>query len=385
VSELEHAPGPVRVVAAPVVHSRYRGCLLGGAVGDALGAPVEFLRDLEIRDRFGPDVIRDYAHACGRLGAVTDDTQMTLFTADGMMRAYVRASVRCIGPAFAAVTARAYRRWLMTQDRCVNPFWENEPRGWLIDHAELFSRRAPGRTCLSALRSSKQAGEPADNDSKGCGAVMRVAPVGMFFANWLRDDAEVASDAVISDTFRVAVDVAALTHGHPRGQLPAGVFSTIVALVLAGSTLQHSVAVALRELRRYPCHSETLKAIDKAGELALTKPGDPDALASLGEGWVADEALAISVYCALGATGVEDAIVLSVNHSGDSDSTGALTGNLLGALLGVEAIPSRWLEPLELREPIAEMADDLATVRSWLIDTDESPEFDYWWRRYPGR
>jgi ADP-ribosylglycohydrolase len=70
--------------------ARIRGCLLGGAVGDALGAPVEFLSLQEIRDKFGPAGIHDYARAYGRRGAIADDTQMTLFTAEGLLRATMR-------------------------------------------------------------------------------------------------------------------------------------------------------------------------------------------------------------------------------------------------------------------------------------------------------
>lgn len=71
---------------------RIKGCLLGGAVGDALGAPVEFLEWAAIRNTFGAQGIVDYAPAYGRLGAITDNTQMMLFTAEGLLRAYVRGS-----------------------------------------------------------------------------------------------------------------------------------------------------------------------------------------------------------------------------------------------------------------------------------------------------
>jgi ADP-ribosylglycohydrolase len=90
---------------------RYRGCLLGGAVGDALGAPVEFMDLAQIHRRFGPGGIRDFAHAYGRIGAITDETQMTLFTAEGVLRAATRHADRghCHAP---TVIHRAYMRWL---------------------------------------------------------------------------------------------------------------------------------------------------------------------------------------------------------------------------------------------------------------------------------
>jgi ADP-ribosyl-[dinitrogen reductase] hydrolase len=105
---------PASLKAGPALHARIRGCLLGGAVGDALGAPVEFLSLAEIRRRFGPDGIRDYAHAYGRLGAITDDTQMTLFTAEGLLRAWVRGTVKGLYHP-PGVIHHAYLRWLVTQ------------------------------------------------------------------------------------------------------------------------------------------------------------------------------------------------------------------------------------------------------------------------------
>ena len=80
----------------------------------------------------------------------------------------------------------------------------------------------------------------------------------------------------------------------------------------------------------------------------------------LGGGWTGEEALAISVYCSLVyPDNFEKAVILAVNHGGDSDSTGAITGNILGLYLGEEAIPAGWLEKLELKEVIRKMAEDL--------------------------
>ena len=102
--------------AAPglTARERARGCLLAGACGDALGGPVEFMRDGEIRARFGPGGIRDMAPAYGKLGAITDDTQMTLFTAEGLIRAHLRWLRRGVSEP-AAVVRGAYLRWLQTQ------------------------------------------------------------------------------------------------------------------------------------------------------------------------------------------------------------------------------------------------------------------------------
>jgi hypothetical protein len=130
----------------------FRGCLLGGAVGDALGAPVEFMKLAEIHARFGPGGISEFEAAYGRRGAITDDTQMTLFTADALIRALHRYESRgiCFVP---AVATYAYLRWLETQgEPSPTPI---PARGWIDSIPELRSRRGPGNTCLSAVRSDR--------------------------------------------------------------------------------------------------------------------------------------------------------------------------------------------------------------------------------------
>jgi ADP-ribosylglycohydrolase len=338
----------------------FRGCLIGGAVGDALGAPVEFMSYDQIVREFGPEGIKDYVPAYGRLGAITDDTQMTLFTAEGMLRAYVRGCMRGLST-YEGVTDSAYQRWLLTQgEKSLNNDIFRD--GWLWKRKALHSRRAPGLTCLAAMKSKKKFGEKAINNSKGCGGVMRVAPVGMYA--WSeRDDQSVAEKF-----FDVGCNLAGLTHGHPTGKLTAGVFAVLVLKLLQGEAFDF----ALREIRgmlaSHRDHEETTEAIVLAISLADSsiEPG-PEQIAKMGQGWVAEEALAISIYCALVAKDFENGVRLAVNHSGDSDSTGAITGNLLGAMWGVDAIPKRWKKSLELATVITSMADDLLDYRSWDI------------------
>src|SRR5206468_11850453 len=98
------------------VQSRFRGCLLGGAGGDALGAPIEFVDLDEIVRAYGEQGIRDYAPAYGKLGGIPDDTQMTLFTAEAMLSAHLAAALRSHEPDFFRSAADSYARWLMTQE-----------------------------------------------------------------------------------------------------------------------------------------------------------------------------------------------------------------------------------------------------------------------------
>lgn len=375
-----------RRIPPDAFRERYQGCLLGGAVGDALGAPVEFMRQSEIRQKFGSRGITDLSPAYGKLGAITDDTQMTLFTAEGALRAYVRGSLRgvCHPP---SVIHYAYLRWLYTQGEHKPQDKEFLLSGWLIQQKELFSRRAPGRTCIDALRNIVDIGQAARNDSKGCGGVMRVAPIGMLFHALTLGNPDVRSEK-LSRAFDLGSDAAGLTHGHPTGFLTAGVMAALVFELLDGADLMTAIESVIPLLTQKSRHEETLTALRKAQSLQASDTAPDEAIRQLGQGWIAEEALAIGVYCALKARDIEAAVIMAVNHDGDSDSTGLIAGHLLGAMQGRSAIPERWLLPLELRAIIEDMADDLATVGSWRLgdwdDAGANAEEDYYTERYPG-
>ena len=319
--------------------SRIAGCLLGGAIGDALGAAIEFVSLDTIRSRFGPDGLTQFAAAYGRLGAITDDTQMTLFTAEGLLCA--RAAHADPSPEqFVDAIGEAYLRWLTTQDGS-----SVDDCGWLADQPVLRSRRAPGLTCLGALEAGGHGSTSNPlNDSKGCGAVMRAAPIGLLSAS----------------TFTVGAETGAVTHGHASGYLSSGALAVIVGDLLRGDALGDAVDHARGELAQWPRHEETLAAIDAA--VALAQRGSPSAetVETLGAGWVGEEALSIAIYCALVSSDVHQGLALAVNHSGDSDSTGSIAGNLLGAMHGVDALPSEVLAELEARDIIEEIATDLS-------------------------
>jgi ADP-ribosylglycohydrolase len=315
-------------------------------VGDALGAGIEFEWIEDILRRFGPGGSTDYVEAYGRRGAITDDTQMTLFTAEGLLRARVRVAREGIADV-RAIVDNAYARWLATQGER-SPRWDRDAHdGWLIGVGDLHQRRAPGRTCLSALRADR-AGSVSQplNDSKGCGGVMRIAPVGLV-------------GEAGGDPFSLGCELAALTHGHPAGYLAAGALATAIARLLAGEPLDAALDAAEARLPEHPGHEETLAALRAARALAASgaAPG-PEAVATLGAGWVADEALAIGVYGALVARDYAHGVLIAANHSGDSDSTAAIAGSILGMTLGPDAIPPAWLAELELRDEIERVAAD---------------------------
>ncbi|ROO88779.1 ADP-ribosylglycohydrolase [Actinocorallia herbida] len=333
------------------------GCVVAGAIGDALGAGVEFQSLAQIRGTHGPDGVAGPLPCYGVDGAVvTDDTQMTLFTLEGLLRASAGADDGEI----AESVHRAHRRWYATQ-RLSGPgrgpvtlpdAGTVDLDGGLSDAVWLYAQRAPGNACLSGLTSPRRGtpGHPANPDSKGCGAVMRSAPFGLVPA-WSPARA-----------FALAAECGAQTHGHPTGHLAAAAFAAIVRHLLSGDDVARAVGHTLDLLEAHPQGGETRSAI--VGAVAAASNGAPSAerLESLGEGWVAEEALAMSVYCALvHADDLPAALLLAVNHSGDSDSTGAITGNLLGLRHGRAALPDVWLNALEGRTTIEGISSAFAT------------------------
>lgn len=338
--------------------ARVRGCLLGGAVGDALGAPVEFLSTAEIRAHFGNLGIQDFAPAFGRVGAITDDTQMTLFTAEGLIRAHARYQTRGIRE-FVSVIHHALLRWLYTQGQH-SPLLRELPDGWLAGRSGLFNQRAPGLTCLAALEAARRLGEDAQNNSKGCGAIMRVAPIGLFVAAF---EEHGETNDPWSRVYELACASARTTHGHVSSTAASGFFALVIARLAEGQTLRDAVRSARGPLETHAGAGEVKAAVTQALELADSDARPmPESVERLGQGWVAEEALAIALFCALRAETFEGGVRMAVNHGGDSDSTGSLTGQLLGTLWGERAIPRRWLDRLELRNVIEAVADDMSAI-----------------------
>ncbi len=338
--------------------NRFKGCLLGGAVGDALGYTVEFMSEPEIFAQYGSRGITRYEPRNGK-ALISDDTQMTLFTAVGLLFGQTRGMMRGIGGNGCGFIRNAYLDWLDTQTKRPPCHPDRMRVAWLANFAEFYHRRAPGTTCMTALENGGRGTvEKPINHSKGCGGVMRVAPIGLYFCDkeyWTEQEIDMAG-----------AEAAAITHGHELGYIPAAALVHIVHSLASGkcSDIRQAVedtADALITL--FPKANEMVYffcLLRRAIELSEKDTDDLEAIHELGKGWVAEETLAIAVYCALKySDDFEKAIIAAVNHGGDSDSTGAVTGNILGAYLGVDAIPPYYLENLELREIIEEVAEDL--------------------------
>jgi len=331
----------------------FRGCLLGGAIGDALGYPVEFMDLQEIMGTYGNEGIRDLQinEASGN-ALISDDTQMTVFTVDGLVWADKKAKTKGIY-AYVPCVFYAYQKWYYTQTgHFADNKYEFLSDGEVFHWEELFARRTPGETILEALAGSIRGKfgsiKNRINNSKGYGAVVRSAPIGLYF---FREPEK---------AFRIGCEVAALTHGHSDAFLSAGYLSCLMAFVIQGLSLEDAVQRALSLLKEEK-NSETVQgALEKALGLATEKEDPKKALPRLGEGWVAEEALAMAVFCALRyPENYGDAVVAAANQDGNSNGAAAICGSILGAYLGSLEIPYEWIRQVELSDLMVHGADKL--------------------------
>lgn len=389
---------------------RIRGSLIGGAIGDALGYAIEFNSENQIFSRYGSSGITEYRLTNGK-ALVSDDTQMTLFTAAGILSCDAISSLREANNTVSRHVHHAYQDWLKTQKydyinvenkKCGSSFGEEcgslgkafgssgeacgklgeacgsydaecgsfeyeSGRSWLLDVPELYSQRAPGITCLSALEIREIKSIPGSyidnpiNTSKGCGGIMRIAPLALRYRigdNYTGD---------IKSLDKEAAEIAAITHSHSLGYMTAAVMSHIISRIISSKdemSLKEMVLEArdtVAEIFAGDKHLPELVDIINLAVLLSEEDGDDlKNIHALGEGWVAEETLGIALYCALKyKDDFSKAIIVSVNHKGDSDSTGAVTGNILGALVGYEAIEEKWKKNLELSDVILEVADEI--------------------------
>ena len=381
---------------------RIRGSMMAGAAGDALGYTVEFMSRRSIIAQYGSKGITKFDLSSDGKALVSDDTQMTLFTACGMLMGVTRGYMRGIGGQPEKYVDGAYLDWYYTQTgRKKKILTDDFHYTWLRDLPELAHRRAPGNTCLSACESLLQ-GKEVQNHSKGCGGIMRVAPMALLMAGyWSRNK----SFYNVQQMDEAGAEVAAVTHKHPLAFLPSAMLTHLIYRVIRMEENEIKANIADIAL-------ETINVLDNiykgeyeedkhflanlthmAVKLATNSKSDAENIRMLGEGWNGDEAWAIALYCVVRHIGsIEDAIIAAVNHDGDSDSTGAVCGNIMGAIYGYEAMKHKRLfcqqgkeleKTLELSNIILTLADDLYTscIISEYAPID-TPEKRQWYDRY---
>jgi ADP-ribosylglycohydrolase len=303
--------------------SQFIGCVVGLAVGDAIGYPAEFRRRQQILDEIGPDGITEYIRLKDSRfsrpffmggsdhppGTFTDDTQMTIAVSEAL----VSHGHRKLDPLMEEM-GHLFVDWSRSEKN------DRSPGGTCMEGCANLAKGAPWRT----------AGVP---DSKGCGSAMRVAPIGLFY-----EDLDKVED--------VARASSVLTHGHSAARAGAAAAALMVALALRG--LDPHEIYELVDRRCSHSSPDFATTWRKIPILLSERPEDVLTEHALGEGWVAEEAVASAMYCFWRTPDdYSTAILTAINTDGDSDSLGAITGSVIGARLGVDSIPDNWRREVE--------------------------------------
>lgn len=303
---------------------RAKGILFGLAIGDALGYPTEFMTLGEIKARYGSQGISDLPEPA----LFSDDTQMTVAIAEAL----IEAGDRDIETLMASVR-KHFVAWLHSPE----------------------NNRAPGRTCLQGVRNLEKGlhwSRSGIAESKGCGSAMRAATIGYFCQHHPERLRQIAHATGIC------------THGHPTADAACIATAYLVKLILDGE----SPEVLIDRVLEFTAgmSDEFRRAILKVRE-CLPPADEEKALSFLGEGWVAEEAVALALSCFLRYPDDYRAAVLrGANTNGDSDTVACIAGALTGARVGSKGIPAGWIQRIEKSRTLGALATRLAAKRGSL-------------------
>ncbi len=325
------------MIDASLMHEKRKACLFGGAIGDAFGYEIEFSSITAIQNHYGETGLQHPVFHDGKL-VVSDDTQMTLFTLEAVSACDAMTSTRDV----IERVRMAYLDWYHTQREHSGYF---NYTGSIGRNKVLQVMRAPGNCCMNSMaRGGPGTPETPINDNKGCGGVMRVAPIGLFPDKWSA-----------KQVFELAMRAAAITHTHPTGYLSAGSLAVMIFFLMQGKELQNAIEETKSILQSYPNHSETMAKIDQAISFANSEMKPLTAIEALGQGWIAEEAIGMGLFSALRGCSFPEVIQIAANHTGDSDSTASIAGQIYGAWKGANEIPKEWIDSLDVHDVMVQL------------------------------
>ena len=335
--------------------SAYRGCLLGLAVGDAMGYSVDTKTWPQIQEDYGPNGLLGYDLVNG-YADVTSHTQLAAYTCNGLLLGMTRGQVLGKMAPFVKYVEVGLKEWAMGQRRYDQP---RRNYCWVFRIPELRRRNCTDTRMLDTLnRTPLGTPEEPRNKYDGAGSVATAVAVGLFADPNRMDQSEID---------RLGAETIALTHGSPLGFLPGAVIAHLISTLLRDpvTPLDEMVENALTALeeqfgREYVQVKEICTLVRRA--VYLGSGGNlnhVEALESL-KCDTAAEVLAGAVYVSIACQeDFDGAMIAAVNHSGCSAAVACLTGAILGARLGAQALPEFYLECLEPALMLVELADDL--------------------------
>ena len=303
----------------------FEGGLTGLAIGDALGMQVEGLRSYEFISDYG-DARVDSVNYPLKAGQYTDDTLQMLILTDSILEA---------GGFDISSFTTALKSW-----------------GREIMN-DLTLSRGIGPTSIDAIQKLLDGvhWEESGGMNPTCGSAMRVAPIGLLYSHDLDLTAEMAAKSSIP------------THRSDESIAGAVAVAVIVAGVASGIDILNA---AKKAVDYADAHSKKLS--DKI-RLAISLRDDPPemVLKTIGTSILAIESVPAAIFAALHGRNFEDALLIAVNHGGDTDSIGAMTGAIRGTMHGLDGIPQRWLDGLEDCARIISYAKRLYALHEMII------------------
>ena len=341
------------------LRSAYRGCLLGLAVGDALGQPADKLTWDQIREDFGPRGLMGYA---GDEPLVTSHTQLCAFTANGLLLGQTRGQISGKMAPFARYMALSQKEWAKSQ-RLHAP--QPERTYCWVYWIDQLRRRACTDSRMLEMLAADHLGTPEEpiNRLEGSGSLTAAVAAGLFDA----------------DPPRLGAEAVALTYGHSTAVLSGAIVADLIHRITRHrekslETLMRESLSAVGEAfsPAFPKARTVTAAVAYAMDLALQRQGSLEMLVCQ----TAPQVLAGAAYTLMACgEDFDSAIITAVNHSGRSAAVAALVGAILGAKLGEQALPEFYVEGLDVVEPLRDLADDLYRGCPFTMDLD-------WDRRY---
>lgn len=331
--------------------SGFRGCLLGMAVGDAMGAAVEKKTYDEIREAYGPAGLLGYDTVNG-LAEITSYTQVAAFTVNGLLLAISRGQTH----EAMAYGTMALKEWAAVQHLPRDP----QRRNCWLSAVPSFRRRKnmDPRTLDALTRDVLGTPKRPANQAEGPGSLPAAVAMGLYFHPERMQFHEIGL---------LGAQAVALTHGDPTAFLSGSVLSYVIAAILHDpeSDLESHFRLAAQTVaeqfgREFP----QAPALEKKLLAAMEKAKDPQAdhvreMERIGCNTCAG-VLAGAMYAVLAGRGDFDtSAIIAVNHSGKSAAVGAVTGAILGASMGEDSLPEFYLECLESAKALRTLATDL--------------------------
>ena len=332
----------------------FRGCLLGLAVGDAMGYTVDSKSLEEICNDYGPNGLLGYDLVNG-YADVTSYTQLAAFTANGLLFGMTRGQLQGRMAPLVRYIALAVREWSRSQHYCA----QERNYCWLSAVPEMKRRRCMDTWMLNVLnRETLGSMEEPVNHSDHPAALTEVIPVAL-----LTRDLNLSRE----ERNRLGAEAVALTHGDPEAFLTAAALTHMLGHIVAGSEMDFPelmedtvTAIQLQFGREYAQTTKLWELLQMAKTLAQSETLTPmEAMERLGCRTAAEVLAGVMYACLTCHDDFDTAMITSVNHSGRSAAVGAITGAMLGARLGEEALPEFYLECLEPTATLMELADDL--------------------------